>query len=149
MKKRLLLFTVVLVFLALAPSSALAGGARNATFVKFEQAGVFYPGPYYCEGYYMETGNGIVHGWRENPECVPYQPFITEYKVHMVFKPASRFSEPDCDDKGYITEVGPATGTGPWTLGDSYKELPGDDADLSDIFGEQSFWVCFYEWTED
>jgi hypothetical protein len=147
MKKRLLLFTVVLVFLALAPGSALAGGARNATFVKFEQAGLKPnpedPYPYYCEGYYMETANGIVHGWRENPECTPYEPYITEYKVHMVFKPTSRFSEPDCDDEGYIIEVGP------WWLDDSYQELSGDDANLSDIFGKQSFWVCFYHWTED
>jgi len=146
MKKRLLALVLVTMLLAVAAGTALAGGARDAPFIKFLQKGPLVPGPYYCEGTYMTTANGIVHGWRNNPECVPYQPFINEYAVHMVFKPMSKFPEADCDDEGFIVEVSD------WTLNEMYVDLPDDDADLRDVFGEDGdrlYWVCFYHWDTD
>lgn len=91
-----------------------------------------------------------MHGWRNNEECVPYQPYINEYAVHMVFKPMSKFSEADCDDEGFIIEVSD------WTLDGDYVDIGfpegDDDADLRDIFGEDGeryYWVCFYHWDTD
>jgi len=146
MKKRLLALVLVTMLLAVAAGTALAGGARDAPFIKFLQQGPLVPGPYYCEGTYMTTANGIVHGWRNNPECVPYKPVINEYAVHMVFKPMSKFAEADCDDEGFIIEVSD------WTLNEMYVDLPDDDADLRDVFGEDGeryYWVCFYHWDTD
>jgi hypothetical protein len=146
MKKRLLALALVMMLLAVATGPTLAGGKRNAPFIKFLQLGPFVPGPYYCEGTYMTTANGIVHGWRNNPECVPYQPFINEYSVHMVFKPMSEFAEADCDEEGLIIEISD------WTMTGMYIEQPGDDADLRDVFGEdgeRTYFVCFYHWDTD
>lgn len=61
----------------------------------------------------------------------------------MVFKPIPKFSEPDCDDEGFIIAVEP------WSLSGDYTDVDGDEADLTDIFGpygQQQYWVCFYHW---
>ena len=146
MKKRLAVLAVALLLLVLMAGTALAkGGAGNGTFVRFVQTGAF-PGmePSYCEGYFLKTGNGIVHEWRNNPECAPYAPVITETSLHLVFKPVPKFTAADCDDAGLVFEV-----PSEWALDPDYVDLDGDDADLRDILGqdgEQWYWVCMYEW---
>ncbi|MCU0522738.1 MAG: hypothetical protein MUF84_18875 [Anaerolineae bacterium] len=137
MKKRLLVLAGILALLAVATGTVLAGGATNGTFVRFNQ------GPYYCEGYFLETKNGIVHEWRNNEEC-GYVPLTTETSVHIVFMPTAKFAEADCDDDGFLFQV-PV----PWTLSSAYVDLPDDDANLREYFGldgDRTYWVCFYYW---
>ena len=138
MKRRLLTVVLIVLMLAMGAGAVLAGGAKNGTFIRLDQTG------HYCEGYFLETGSGIVHEWRNNPECVPYAPYITEAAVHLVFKPADKFPEADCDDSGFIFRF---RMSGHLPL--SYTDLGDDEANLRDFLGqdgEQYWWVCFYEW---
>ena len=85
-----------------------------------------------------------MHEWRNNPECVPYAPYITEASVHLVFKPVDKFQEADCDDTDFIFQV-----PYEWTLTAGYTDLGDDEADLRDFLGqdgEQYWWVCMYKW---
>lgn len=146
MKKRILIVALVMVALLAGVTGVTAKGSRNATTVFFQTANSFTGEFVYCEGYFMETGNGMVHEWRENPECIPYAPAIPSPSLHLVFKPAEKFDSPDCDDQKILYW------SGLWTLNPAtYQDLPGalDEADLSDFLGEPGvdFWqVCIYEW---
>lgn len=142
MKKHILALAAALLLLVLIAGTVLAkGGARNGIFVRFDQLG-FVPGYYaYCEGYFLEAANGIVHEWRDNPEC-KYHPDMTATALHLVFKPVAQFPVADCDDAGLFVQV-----PNPWTLNSTYVDLDEDDADLRDFFGqdgERYYWVCMY-----
>lgn len=149
MKKRLFVLVGALLLLVLVTGSVLAkGGASNGTFVRFMQTGVL-PGvdPSYCEGFFLEASSGIVHEWRNNSECIPYAPYITETSLHLVFKPVTKFQEADCDDSDFVFQV-----PYEWTLTADYIDLADDEADLRDFLGqddEQYWWVCFYYWDSD
>jgi hypothetical protein len=140
MNRRLLMLAAVVLLLVTVTGTVLAGGARNGTFVRFNQ------GPYYCEGYFLATKSGIVHEWRDNEEC-GYVPMTDETSVHIVFKPVAKFEEADCDDDGFLFQV-----PYPWTLNEFYVDLDGDEADLRDFLGKDDkdfWWVCFYTWDTD
>ncbi|MCU0523015.1 MAG: hypothetical protein MUF84_20305, partial [Anaerolineae bacterium] len=130
LKKRLLMLAAVVLHLVTVTGTVLAGGARNGTFVRFNQ------GPYYCEGYFLATASGIVHEWRDNEEC-GYVPMTTETSVHIVLKPVTKFEEADCDDDGFLFQV-----PGWWTLNTNYVDLDEDEADLRDVLGKdnEDFW---------
>jgi hypothetical protein len=148
MKRRVLALVLVLIVLAAGSSTVLAGGARNGTTVFYEIQGRSPPHDWvYCEGYFTRTGNGIVHTWRDNAECVPYAPAIMSPSLHIVFKPAEKFDSPDCDDKATLYH------SGLWTLNPTYRDVDldndADEANLTDFLGEPGvdFWqICIYEW---
>ena len=142
MKKHILALAAALLFLTVITGAVLAkGGALNGVFVRFDQLG-WVPGYYaYCEGYFTETANGIVHEWRNNPEC-KYHPDMTATALHIVFKPVAKFPVADCDDANFFAQV-----PWPWTLDTTYIDLGEDEADLRDFFGqdgERYYWVCMY-----
>lgn len=146
MKKRVLVFGLVFLMLALGVGTVLAGGAKNGTTVFFNTLQSSTGDYVYCEGYFKTTGSGIVHEWRDNPECVPYAPTIPSPSLHLVFKPAEKFDSPDCDADEIVYW------SGLWTMNTTtYQDVPGadDEADLEDFLGEAGvdFWqVCIYEW---
>ena len=147
MKKRMLVLVGALLLLVLVTGSVLAkGGASNGIFVRFNQLG-FEPGyQAYCEGSFLETANGIVHEWRNNPECV-YAPGMVATSLHIVFKPLGKFPVADCDDADLFAQL-----PDPWTLNYTYIDLEEDEADLRDFFGqygERYYWVCMYHWDSD
>ena len=133
MKKRVLTLGLIVIVMALVAGTALAKGG-NRTFIRFMQ----YSGGegYYCEGYFMETGSGIVHEWRNNPECINYG----DTSLHLVFKPTDKFEDEGCDDENCF-----GCYPGPWSLNSSYVDLGDDEADLAD-FLEGEFWACVYLW---
>jgi len=150
MKKRMLVLASALLVLVLGVGTVLAGGAKNGTTVYFDTLLYGTADTYvYCEGYFMTTGNGIVHEWRNNSTCVPYPPqFIPSPSLHLVFKPADKFDSPDCDDEGILYW------SGLWSLDpieyvDADAENEFDDKNLADVLGEagEDYWqVCIYEW---
>jgi hypothetical protein len=153
MKKQIVVLGLVILLLVMGSSAVVAGGAKNATLVLFEIQKMIAPGVYddyfvYCEGYFMRTGSGIVHEWRDNPECLAYpEAFIPSASLHLVFKPAEKFDSPDCDDKSTLYW------SGLWSIDETYQDLdlPNevDDANLADFLGEENvdFWqVCIYAW---
>jgi len=147
MKKHTMALAAALLLLTLITGAGLAkGGATNGVFVRFNQAG-YVPGYYaYCEGYFLETANGIVHEWRNNPEC-SYAPGMTATSLHLVFKPVEKFPAADCDDADLFVEL-----PYQWTINQTYVDLGEDEADLRDFFGqdgERYYWVCMYHWDSE
>jgi hypothetical protein len=128
MKRRILALAVALILVL------LALGAGNRTFIRFMQ----YSGgeDYYCEGYFMETGSGIVHEWRNNPECSIYG----DTSLHIVFKPTDKFEDEGCDDENCL-----GCYPGPWSLNETYVDLGDDEAELADFLAGE-FWACVYLW---
>ena len=116
--------------------------ASAGTLVKFYQTDL------YCEGRFLETRDGVVHEWRNNPECNPYASAgMAETSLHLVFKPASKFATTECDSDGWSFAV-----PYEWTLNANYVDIGGDEADLRDFLGqddEQFWWVCMYKWGGD
>ena len=145
MKKRIFALGLVFLLLALGVGSVLAGGAGNGTLVKFLYYD--YQGTeYYCEGYFLETGSGIVHEWRDNVECINWGQPITSF--HLVFKPTDKFDEDDWGNNDNLMGCNP----GPWTLTEAYVDLDDDEADLTDFFGERyekTYWSCVFQWGGD
>ena len=131
MKKLTVLVLMALLFLAV--GGALAGGGPNGTYVHFEQGGT-----YDCHTYWRMTGSGLVHEWRSNPECAAYGGTTA---LHLVFKPLSRFTAPDCDDEGLL-------GVSLWTANLGYYiDYTDDEANLDDFITDgNEYWVCFYDW---
>lgn len=113
-------------------ATAQAGGGPNGTYVHFEQAG-----SYDCQTFWKTTGSGLIHEWRYDESCAP---FAGEVGLHLVFKPASKFSSADCD----ADALGSAAFT--WT-GAGYTDLSDDEADLGDFLAlNATYYVCFYPW---
>lgn len=137
MKKRVLLVLVVVLALAATASVVWARGGPNGTFVHF------LAGSLDCETYWLKTGSGIVHQWRNDLSCAPYNGF---YNLHYVLKPVDKFASPDCDIEGYLDP-----GVDKMTTFDAsdYVDLPGDEGDLTDFLTDgASYWRCLYEWTD-
>lgn len=154
MKRRFMIVLLVLVMVGLISVPVIAGGAKHGTYVYFEIQKMIAPDVYAdyfvpCEGYFMETGSGIVHEWRDNEECMAYpEAFIPSASLHLVFKPQSNFSGPDCDDEAQLYWSGEWT-LDPVTYGDLDLANQNDDANLTDVLGipgEDMWWVCIYEW---
>lgn len=120
---------------ALLVGPAAAGGGPNGTFVQFDNDGG--TGEAICDSYWKTTGSGLVHEWREDTDCM----FQGTAGLHLVFKPASKFSAPDCDEGSLHSITG-------WT-NPGYGEYAGDDGDLSDFLTTgEVYHVCFYPWGE-
>jgi hypothetical protein len=121
--KKIFLALVLSLLLLLVASTALAGGIRNTSHVRFYQGG----GPW-IDSYWLETKSGLLHEWR-----------TTDMK-HFVFKPLWKFPEADCDPDAYNSFL--------WTA-HTYPQSDDDDADLEDFLemGSQ-YWVCMYHWDD-
>lgn len=143
-KRRMITWFVVVLVLALGVTTVLAKGQKKRALVKFDytdETGT----EYYCEGEFLKTGSGIVHEWRDNPECINWGMPVTSF--HLVFKPMAKFQE---DEGGGENLLG--CYPGPWLLTDAYVDLDDDEADLTDYYGEpyeQGYWACVYEWKQD
>lgn len=96
-------------------------GGPNGTFIRFDG----------LDSYWKVAESGLLHEWR------------TTDNRHLVFKPADKFSEADCDE-GYIASF-------LWSAHINYDQsYPFDEANLEDflVVGDQ-YWVCIYEWSSD
>jgi hypothetical protein len=143
MRKLWIVLALALVLVTVGAGTALAGGAKNGTLVKFNY--LEDGETYYCEGYFLRTASGIVHEWRMNPECISWgMPFSN---FHLVFKPTEGFEDEGWEDKGLL-----GCYPGEWVLDDTYVDLGGDEGDLTDFFGprdEDAYWSCVYLWELD
>ena len=93
----------------------------------------------------MISSRGRGRSRRSRRACTARQ--VNDSLLHLIFKPASRFTEAACDDAGLVIEI-----PGQWTLDAGYIDLDGDEADLRDFLGqdgEDFWWVCFYTWDTD
>lgn len=136
-KRQVLIFMLVVAFAMTTLSPALAGG-MNGTYVQFtQQSG---SGIVTCDTYWKTTRSGLVHEWRNDTDCA----FQSNDGLHLVFKPTSKFSSPDCDTEGLLHTVPN------WTFNyEAYGELTGDEAELSGFLTPSStYHICFYAWGE-
>jgi len=119
MKKWLVPLVLAMVTMSLIVSPVLAkGGCAKGTTIWFYQDGnstVVY------KGVYFNTASGIVHQWRYSPN-----------DLHLVFKPASAFPEPDPGD-GYFY----------WKfVASRYTEVDTFPGSLSDFYTDGAYyWV--------
>ncbi len=136
MKKWMVVLGLTLVLLVAAVGAVTA--KDNKLLVKF----LFYDEAdteYYCEGIFMKTGSGIVHEWRDNPECISWGMPISNF--HLVFKPTDKFDNEGWEEEGLL-----GCFPGEWVLDNTYIDLGEDEADLTDFFTADSYWSCVYLW---
>lgn len=115
MKRVVIIAILVAGVLAVAMPVMAKGGSAKACDVWWEEAGGVQKALFYT------TGSGIVHEWRYDP-----------IDAHLVFKPQSRFPEPD--EPGWFS----------WQYTAQYGQDTAwdDDCDLEDFFDPNAwYWV--------
>ena len=135
MKRRIVIVLMVLAMVLVAVSSVAAKDPKSIVKFTYTEDGV----EYICEGIFLKTGSGIVHEWRDNPECINWNAPITNF--HLVFKPTDKFDNDDWEQDGLM-----GCFPGEWVLSDAYVNQTGDEADLEDFFTADSYWSCVYVW---
>lgn len=109
--------TLVVAMLLVATPLLAKGGSAKGADIWFYQGGD--PGTVF-KGIYSKTGSGIIHQWRYEP-----------VDLHLLFKPASKFSKPD--EGGYFY----------WQFTASiYTETDLNPGELADFFTDGAYyWV--------
>jgi len=109
--------TLVAAMLLVATPLLAAGGSAKGADIWFYQDG--NPATL-CKAIFSKTASGIIHQWRYEPQ-----------DIHLLFKPASKFPEPDEGNYFY------------WQFNASrYTETDTNPGSLSDFFTDGAwYWV--------